>query len=134
MFMKSALVFLAVLALIASPAAGQTAKELKTKKGVPVALVNLLNVRPGCTSNPAPVAVPVVREKPANGTIQMLIVVTDLAAAGNCSARKVPAVALIYSPKEGFAGTDSVAIEIETGNRTTLLTYRISVMAPGDTL
>jgi hypothetical protein len=104
MFMKSALVFLAVLALIASPAAGQTAKELKTKKGVPVALVNLLNVRPGCTSNPAPVAVPVVREKPANGTIQMLIVVTDLAAAGNCSARKVPAVALIYSPKEGFAG------------------------------
>ena len=130
--MKNALAF--YLALIASPAAGQTAKELKTKKGVPVALVNLLNVRPGCTGNPAPVAVPAVREKPANGTVQMLIVVADLAAAGNCSARKVPAVALIYSPKGGFTGTDSVGIEIETGNRTTLLTYHISVVAPGDTL
>jgi hypothetical protein len=132
--MKNALAFLVILALSASPAAGQTAKELTTKKGVSVPLVNLLNVRPGCTSNPAPAAVPVVREKPTNGTVQMLIVVADVAATGNCSARKVPAVALIYSPKDGFAGTDSVGIEIEAGNRTTLLTYHISVIAPGETL
>jgi hypothetical protein len=132
--MKNALALLFILALGASPAAGQTAKQLTTKKGVPVALVNLLNVRPGCTGNPAPVAVPVVREKPTNGTVQMLIVAVDVAATGNCSARKVPAVALIYSPKDGFAGTDTVGIEIEAGNRTTLLTYRISVIAPGETL
>jgi hypothetical protein len=132
--MKATLAFFVILALGAPPAAAQTAKELRTKKGVSVSLVNLLSVRPGCTSNPAPVAVPVVREKPTNGTVQMLIVVADVAAAGNCSARKVPAVALIYAPKDGFAGIDSVGIEIEAGNRTTLLTYRISVIAPGETL
>jgi hypothetical protein len=132
--MKAVLVFFVILALGAPPAAGQTAKELTTKKGVSVPLVNLLNVRPGCTSNPAPIAVPVVREKPTNGTVQMLIVAADVAATGNCAGRKVPAVALIYSPKDGFAGTDSVGIEIEAANRTTLLTYHISVMAPGETL
>jgi hypothetical protein len=132
--MRAALAFFIIVALGAPPTAAQTAKELRTKKGVAVSLVNLLSVRPGCTSNPAPVAVPVVREKPTNGTVQMLIVVADVAGAGNCSARKVPAVALIYAPKDGFAGIDSVGIEIETGNRATLLTYRISVVAPGETL
>jgi hypothetical protein len=131
--MKPFLSFILVLALGAVPTAAQTPKELKTKKGVPVALVDLLNVKPGCSS-PAPVAVPVVREKPTNGTVQMLIVAVDLAAAGNCSARKVPTVALFYAPKDGFAGTDSVGIEIEIGNRTTLLSYHISVLPPGDTL
>ena len=132
--MKAALAFFVILALGAPPAAAQTAKELRTKKGVSVPLVNLLNVGPGCTSNPAPVAVPVVREKPANGTVQMLVVVADVAANGNCSARKVPAVALIYSPNDGFVGTDSVGIEIAAGNRTTVLSYHISVMPPGEAL
>jgi hypothetical protein len=132
--MKPFLSLILVLALGAASAAAQTPKELKTKKGVPVALVNLLNVKPGCSSSPAPVAVPVVREKPTNGTVQMLIVAVDLAAAGNCSARKVPTVALFYAPKDGFSGTDSVGIEIEIGNRTTLLSYHISVLPPGDTL
>jgi hypothetical protein len=132
--MKSALAFLTILVLCASPAAGQTAKELKTKRGVSIPLVNLLNVRQGCTSSPGPVAIPVVREKPANGTVQMLIIVVDVAASSNCSARKVPAVALLYSPKDNFIGTDSVGIEIEMGNRTTILNYNISVGAPGETL
>ena len=132
--MKNALACFIILALSTSPAATQTPKELKTKQGASVPLVNLLNVRPGCTGNPAPVAVPIVREKPANGTVQMLIVITDLAATANCAARKVPAVALIYSPKDGFTGTDTVGIEIETGNRTTVLSYRISVIPPGETL
>jgi len=123
-----------VLALGMLPATAQSAKELKTKKGVSVALVNLLNVRPGCTSNPAPVAVPVVRQKPANGTVQLLIVISDAAATDNCAARKVPAVAVIYTPKEGFAGIDSVGIEIEGGNRTTVLRYRVSVIEPGESL
>jgi hypothetical protein len=132
--MRNALAFFVSLALSASPAAGQTAKQLKTKKGVAVPLVNLLNVRPGCTSNPGPVAVPVIREKPANGTVEMLIIVVDVAAAGNCPARKVPAVGLLYSPKADFTGTDSVGIEIDTGNRTTLLNYNISVGVPGEVL
>ena len=132
--MKGTFAFLVVLALGASQAAAQTAKELKTKKGVAVALVNLLNVRPGCSGNPAPVAVPVVREKPTNGTVQMLIVAVDAPASGTCPARKVPAVALIYSPKDGFVGTDSVGIEVEMGNRTTQLNYNVSVGAAGETL
>src|ERR1700709_550685 len=132
--MRAALAFFIIVALGAPPTEAQTAKELRTKKGVAVSLVNLLSVRPGCTSNSAPVAVPVVREKPANGTVQMLIVVADVAATGNCSTRQVPAVALIYSPKDGFAATDSVGVEIEAGNRTTLLTYHISVIAPGEML
>jgi hypothetical protein len=132
--MKNALACFLVLALGTSSAAAQSPKELKTKKGASVPLVNLLNVRPGCTSNPAPVAVPVVRDKPTDGTVQMLIIVADVAATGNCAARKVPAVALIYAPKDGFTGTDTVGIEIETGNRTTVLSYRISVIPPGETL
>jgi len=113
---------------------GSKRQGAEDKKGVSVALVNLLNVRPGCTSNPAPVAVPVVRQKPANGTVQLLIVISDAAATDNCAARKVPAVAVIYTPKEGFAGIDSVGIEIEGGNRTTVLRYRVSVIEPGESL
>ncbi len=132
--MQSALAFLVILTLGVAPAAAQTAKELTTKKGVSVALVNLLNVKPGCTGGPAPVAIPVVRDRPSNGTVLMQIVAVDVAAAGNCPARKTPAVAVLYSPKNGFTGTDLVGIEIEAGNRTTLLTYRISVIPPGETL
>jgi hypothetical protein len=47
--------------------------------------------------------VPVLRKKPANGSIQMQIVVTDVPALGNCPARKMPTTALIYTPrKQGF--------------------------------
>jgi hypothetical protein len=132
--MKKLLSAILVFSLGIVAVSAQTPKELKTKKGVAVALVNLLNTRPGCTSNPAPVAVPLVKEKPANGTVQMLVIAVEVAASNNCPARKVPAVTLIYAPKEGFAGTDSVVIEIELGNRTTLLSYHISVQAPGETL
>jgi hypothetical protein len=129
--MKSLLSLTFLLLLSVVPATAQTPKELKTKTGTPVALVNLLNVKPGCTSSPAPVAVPLVREKPTNGAVQMLIVAVDVAASGNCSARKVPAVALFYSPREGFTGADSLSIEIELGNRTTILSYHIAVLPIG---
>jgi hypothetical protein len=132
--MKKTLCLIFALVLGASPVSAQTAKELKTKKGVSVALVNLLNVRPGCSSNPAPVTVPIVREKPTNGTVQMLIVAVELASTAGCAAHKLPTVSLIYTPKDDFTGTDSVGIEIETGNRTTLLSYHISVVTPGDSL
>src|SRR6478752_8613465 len=102
--MKSALAFLVILTLGLAPAAAQTAKELSTKKGASVALVNLLNVKPGCTGSPAPVAIPVVRDKPSNGTVLMQIVAVDVAATGNCPARKAPAVALLYLPKNDFTG------------------------------
>ena len=113
--MKSLLTVMLVLSLGAVAAAAQSPKELKTKKGTPVALVNLLSTKPGCASNPGPVAVPLVREKPMNGAVQMMIVAVDVPASASCPARKVPAVTLFYTPKEGFAGIDAVGIEIETG-------------------
>ena len=118
----------------ATAAAAQTAKELKTKKNTPVALVNLLNARPDCSSNTRPIAVPVIREKPTNGTIQMTILVGNVAASGNCPARKVPVITLIYTPKPDFVGGDAVTIDIENGNRTTSLSYSILVQTPGETL
>jgi len=99
-----------------------------------VVMVNFLNAGPDCSASPGPIAVPVIREKPANGVVQMLIVPTDVAAAGKCPARKIPTTALIYTPKKDFVGTDSVQIEVEAGNRTTLLSYRITVQAAAEPL
>ena len=126
MFLIAATIF----ALASIAAAAQSPKELRTKSGTSVVVVNFLNPRPDCSANPGPIAVPVVREKPANGTIQMLIIATDVAASGKCPARKMPSTALIYTPNKDFAGTDSVQIEVEAGNRTTSLSYRI-IVQPG---
>jgi hypothetical protein len=115
-------------------ASAQSPKELKTKSGTSVVVVNFLNPRPDCSANPGPIAVPVIREKPANGIIQMLIIVTDVAASGKCPARKIPTTALIYTPNKDFVGTDSVQIEVEAGNRTTSLSYRITVQAATEQL
>ena len=105
----------------------QSAKELKTKSGASVVMVNLINVRPDCSSNPGPVAVPIVLGKPANGSVQMVIIVTDIPASGNCAARKIPSTALVYTPNKNFAGVDTVQIEVDAGNRSTILSYRITV-------
>ena len=119
-----------ILTLCSMRAAAQSPKELKTKSGISVVVVNFLNPRPDCSANPGPIAVPVVREKPANGIIQMLIIATDVVASDKCPARKIPSTALIYTPNKDFVGTDSVEIEVEAGNRTTLLSYRI-IVQPG---
>jgi len=131
---RTALIAGIALAQFGSSVPAQDAKELKTKSGTPVVVVNFINARPDCSANPGPTAVPVLREKPANGIIQMQIVATDVAASGNCPARKIPTTALIYTPKKDFIGTDSVQIEVETGNRTTTLSYRITVQATAERL
>jgi hypothetical protein len=123
-----------MLALCNMPAFAQSPKELKTKSGTSVVIVNFLNARPNCSASPGPIAVPVIREKPANGVVQMLIVPTDVAASDKCPARKIPTTALIYTPRKDFVGTDSVQIEVEAGNQTTLLSYRITVQAAAEPL
>ena len=132
----SAAVLMAVmtLALCGMDASAQTPKELKTKSGVSVVVVNFLNARHDCSANPGPIAVPVIREKPANGIIQMLIIPTDVAASEKCPARKIPTTALIYTPNKDFVGRDSVLIEVEAGNQTTSLSYRITVQAKAEPL
>jgi hypothetical protein len=125
---------MAMLTLCSMPAFAQSPKELKTKSGTSVVIVNFLNARPNCSASPGPIAVPVIREKPANGVVQMLIVPTDVAASDKCPARKIPTTALIYTPRKDFVGTDSVQIEVEAGNQTTLLSYRITVQAAAEPL
>ena len=117
-----------------SLATAQTAKELKVQSGKSVVVANLLSTRPDCTSNPGPVAMPVLREKPTNGIIQMQILVTDVQAAGNCPARKVPSVALIYTPRKDFTGTDTVEVELDEGNKATILSYRSTVQPAAEPL
>ena len=131
---RAVLVAMMAIALSGTTASAQAPKELKTKSGAAVVVVNFLNPRADCSANPGPSAIPVVREKPANGTMQMMIVVTDVAASGKCPARKIPSTALIYTPNKDFAGVDTVQIEVEAGNRTTLLSYRIIVQVGAEPL
>lgn len=60
----------------------QSPKELKTKPGTPVVLVNLLNARPDCSANPGPVTLPVVSGAPTNGIVQL----PGIALLGRCRA------------------------------------------------
>jgi hypothetical protein len=125
---------IAATATFGSLATAQTAKDLKVQSGRPVVVANLLSTRPDCTSNPGPISLPVLREKPTNGIIQMQILVTNVPAANNCSARKVPAVALVYTPRKDFTGTDTVEVELDEGNKATILSYRITVQPAAEPL
>jgi hypothetical protein len=106
----------ATLALFGQPATAQSEKEFKTKSGTPVIIVNFVSARQDCSSNPGPIAVPVIREKPTNGNVHMQVVATDIAASQGCQARKIPTIALVYTPAKDFVGTDAVQVEIEADN------------------
>jgi hypothetical protein len=124
----------ATLTLLGQPATAQSEKEFKTKSGTPVIIVNFVSARQDCSSNPGPIAVPVIREKPTNGNVHMQVVATDIVASQGCSARKIPTIALVYTPAKDFVGTDSVQVKIEAGNRTTVLRYRVTVQATAERL
>lgn len=126
--------FISLIALsLNSSASAQTPKDLKVNAGQSVVLLNLINPRPDCSTNPGPMAVPIVN-KPTNGTVQMLITVTDVSASDKCPARKIPSVALIYTPNKDFSGSDSVAIDIEAANQKRTLSYRITVQSAAQPL
>jgi len=114
-------------------ASAQTPKDLKVGAGQSVVLVNLINPRPDCSNNPGPMAVPIV-SKPASGTVQMVILVTDVAASATCPARKIPSVALVYTPNKDFSGSDSVTVDVEAGNQRRTLSYRITVQGSAQPL
>jgi hypothetical protein len=117
-----------LLSCLVEPALAQTPKELKTRPNVAVAVVNLVNPRADCSVNPGPVALPSLRQKPVNGTILMQIIVADVAATTACPARKIPTIAIAYAPKKDFTGIDTLELEIDVDNRTTVLSYRITVV------
>ena len=94
-------------------------KEIKTEKNKPVVVGNFLSAPSNCGTNPGPVPLPRLREKPSHGLVGLQIVVADVAATDACPARKIPAIALFYTPSKDFVGKDSVQVEIEIGDAKT---------------
>jgi hypothetical protein len=75
---------------------------------------------------------PRLREKPAHGLVGLQIVMGDVAATDACPARKIPAIAIFYTPAKDFVGKDSIQIEFETAdNKIPGLSFLITVQ-PGD--
>jgi hypothetical protein len=131
---KTCLVAAAVLAISASFAIAQGPKELKVQSGKSVVLINLVSPRPDCSSNPGPFELPVLREKPASGVVQILTLVANVAATDKCPARRIPSIALIYTAKKDFIGIDSTQVEVEEGNKTTTFSFRITVQPSAEQL
>ena len=122
----------AAAALLGSIAKAEEIKELKTEKGKAVALGNFLNTPAGCSSNAGPNPLPRLREKPSHGSVVMQIVVAEVPATDSCPARKIPVIALFYTPNADFIGMNTVQIEFETNdNKTPALSFRITVQDAG---
>jgi hypothetical protein len=132
MIYRPASVLLAAMAiaLFGSIAKADAPKEVKTESGKPVVLGNFFNAPPSCASNPGPIPLPKLREKPSNGVVGLQIVETDVAASDNCPARKIPSIALFYTPRKDFVGNDSVQVEFEAAdNKSPTLSFHIEVKA-----
>jgi hypothetical protein len=118
-----------LLLTVAATGAGwaQAPKEIKTRQGASVALINLVNPKKDCSVSPGPVLLPTVRQAPKSGIVQLQVIIVDVGSADNCPARKVPAVAVIYSPGKEFTGIDDVQIDITINGRVTTMSYRVTV-------
>lgn len=114
-YIKAA-VFAALVVLFAPVARADTLKEVKTEKNKPVLLGNFLNAPANCGTDPGPIPLPRLREKPSKGAVGLQIVVADVVASDSCPTRKVPAIALFYTPNRDFIGADSVQVEFEGGD------------------
>lgn len=110
------LIVLATPVLAGSVAHAQAPKELTTQKNKPVVLGNFLSAPNNCGTNPGPVPFPKLREKPSRGGVGLQIVMADVAPTDTCPARKMPSIALFYTPNKDFVGKDSVQVEFETGD------------------
>jgi hypothetical protein len=129
----SVLLSIANISLFGTVAHADAPKEVKTEKNKSVFLGNFLSTPGGCGTNPGPVPVPTLREKPANGVVGLQIVLADVAPTDACPARKMPAIALVYTPRKDFLGKDSVQVEFETGDkRIPSLSFLITVQAPAE--
>ena len=127
----SVLFAVATIALFGTVAKADAPKEVKTEKNKAVVLGNLLNAPTNCGTNPGPLPLPRLREKPSHGVVGLQIVMADVAATDACAARKIPAIALFYQPIKDFAGNDTVQIEFETGDvKIPDLSFLITVQDP----
>ena len=106
----------ATIALCGTVAKADAPKEVKTDTNKAVVLGNLLNPPTNCGTNPGPIPLPILREKPSHGLVGLQIVMADVAATDACPARKIPSIALFYQPSKDFVGNDAVQVEFETGD------------------
>ena len=121
----------APIAFGGSAASAQGPKEVRTESGRPVVLGNFLNAPANCGSNPGPIPLPKLREKPSHGVVGLQIVADEVAATDACPARKVPSIALFYTPSKDFVGKDSIQVEFETGDtKLPALSFLVTVQAP----
>src|SRR3954452_12896298 len=124
----SVLLAVASIALFKTVALAEAPKEIKTEKNKAVIIGNFFNAASNCSTNPGPVPLPQLRGKPSHGVVGLQIVAADVAATDACPARKIPAIALFYTPSKDFLGSDSLQIEIDTGDaKTTDLSFSITV-------
>ena len=130
----SAFIAIAMIALSGTPASAQAPQpqEVKTDKNKTLVLGNFLNAPSNCTTNPGPVPLPRLREKPAHGVVGLQIMLGDVAATDTCPARKIPAIAIFYSPAKDFVGKDSIQIEFEAGDQKAPGLSFVITVQPGD--
>ncbi len=124
-FRMIAALALAAVAAMSAAEAQDAHKEIKVKKGHAAVVANLVASQPNCQFGAVPV--PRIVETPKHGQARLAIVPVDIAAAGNCPARRINAIAIIYAPQKDFTGQDDVTIELIAGNRTVLAAYRLTV-------
>lgn len=129
---KSALLAAIAIVFFGSVARADAPKEVKTEKNKPVILGNFLSAPNNCGTNPGPIPMPRLREKPSHGAVGLQIVMADVAATDACPARKIPSIAMFYTPRPDFVGNDSVQVDFETGDaKMTGLAFLIMVQEPG---
>ena len=129
----SILFAVAAIALLGTVAKAEAPKEIKTAKNKAVVIGNFFNAPTNCDTNPGPVPLPRLREKPSHGLVGLQIVMADVAATDTCPARKIPAIALFYTPSKDFVGSDTVQVEVEAGDaRTTDYNIKIMVQEEAD--
>lgn len=131
-YRRFVLLLTAIFAMSGQPAAAQAPNDIKTEKNKAVALTNFVNAPANCSSNPGPIPVPRIREKPAHGVVGLQVVVVDVPATDACPARKVPSIALFYAPSRDYVGKDSVQVEIESDGKVPSLSFLITVQDAAD--
>jgi hypothetical protein len=131
-YRRLALLPATILAISGQPAAAQAPNEIRTEKNKAVALTNFVNAPANCGSNPGPIPVPRIREKPSHGVVGLQVVVVDVPATDACPARKVPSIALFYAPSRDFVGKDSVQVEIESDGKLPSLSFLVTVQDAAD--
>jgi hypothetical protein len=111
-------------ALLVNPSAAQTPRSVATKKNTSVALTSLLNAKPDCTAGP--IGIPVVKQSPAHGAVQLEIGIVDVPILGACPARKTAVIVRVYTSGTDFVGDDT-QLEVGLAGKVTDLRYQITV-------